>query len=98
MFRSFFGKSIESVRKRKNVVLITKPSQQKFQTSKSNFLRFEIFDEEFVGVELLKPEVELDRPIYLGATILELAKVKMYEFWYHVLKKRYTDISLCFTG
>ena len=79
-------------------MLITKPEQQKFQTTKTNFVRFEIFDEEFVGVELVKPQVELDRPIYLGATILELAKVKMYDFWYNVLKKRYSDISLCFTG
>lgn len=79
-------------------MLITDEKQHKRQVSKANFVRFEIFDEDFVGVELIKPEVTLDRPIYLGATILELAKLKMYEFWYHVLKPRYPDILLCFTG
>ena len=79
-------------------MLVTNSSQHKFQSSKTNFVRFEIFDDEFVGVELVKPEVELDRPIYLGATILELAKVKMYDYWYNVLKKQYQQINLCFTG
>ena len=86
------------MRKYKNVILITDPAQHRRQISKANFTRFQIFDEDFVGVELLKPEVELNKPIYLGATILELAKLKMYEFWYKVLKPRYPDIKLCFTG
>ena len=95
---SFFGKTIENVRKRKDIRLITNPMQHARQVSKSNFIRFEIFDEDFTGVELVKQNLVLDRPIYLGATILELAKLKMYQFWYGVLKPAYPDIKLCFTG
>ena len=80
------------------MVLITKERQHKFQTSKPNFKRFKIFDEELVGVELLKPTVRLDKPLYVGASILDLSKEHMYSYWYNVLKKKYQDINLCFTG
>ena len=72
-----------SVQQRKDIRLIeTNPRQLARQVSKSNFVRFEIFDEEFTGVELVKSNLVPDRPIYLGATILELTKLKMYQFWY----------------
>ena len=48
--------------------------------------------------KLIKPEVELNKPIYPGATILGMAKLKIYQFRYQVLKTRYPDIRLCFTG
>ena len=86
------------MRKRKNITIVADNPQHMLQTSKSNFERFVIFDEEMVGLELARTEVVLDKPIYLGATILELAKVKMYQFWYNVLKEKYPDVQLCFTG
>ncbi len=38
-----------------------------------------------IGAELYKTQITLDRPQYLGQTILDLAKLKMYEFYYDVL-------------
>ena len=58
---SFFGKTMESVRKRKNVVLINRESQHIFQTSKPGFKRFSIFSEKLVGMELVKPKIVLDK-------------------------------------
>ena len=89
---------LESVRKRKNIKLVTKGSQQKLQTSKPGFKRFQIFSEDLVGVEVIKPTVTLDRPIFVGATILDLSKVHMYDFWYNTLKPKYQNLKLCFTG
>ena len=81
-------------------MLISKSHQHKFQTSKPGFKRFQIFSEELVGVEVLKSSVclELDRPIYVGAAILDLSKVLMYRTWYNTLKPRYQENKLCFTG
>jgi hypothetical protein len=86
------------VRKRKNIVLVSQGSQQRFQVSKPGFKRFQIFSEELVGVEVVKPVICLDKPIFVGASILDLSKVLMYDFWYNTLKAKYENIQLCFTG
>ena len=58
-----------------------------------------IYGEEVVGVDKYKSSVLLDRPIYVGMTILDLAKLVMYRYWYDYLLKRYdaSKVSLLFT-
>lgn len=97
MINSYFGKTMESVRKRRNIVLIRTEGEHRFQTSKPSFRRFKIFNENLVAAELFKPCIELDRPIYVGATILDLSKHLMYDFWYEKLKVKFSNIKLCFT-
>ena len=44
-----------------------------------------------------KVKVKMKKPIYLGLSILEISKIKMYEFWYDYVKKRYGDmVMLCY--
>ena len=93
----FFGKTMKNVRKRKNIVLIKKESQQRYQTSKPGFKRFTIFSNDLVGIELIKPKIILDKPIYAGASILDLSKLLMFGFYYKVLKMEYPGIKLVFT-
>ncbi len=93
-----FGKTMESLRKRVNIVLVGSPKQQRFQTSKPGFKRFEIFDKNLVAVELVKPVVTLDKPVYVGATVLDLSKLIMLDFWYNTLKPKFPACTLCFTG
>ena len=50
-----------------------------------------------VAMEKIKRKVVLNRPIYLGFKILELAKIHMYDFWYNVLKERYKN-RVCLLG
>ena len=57
-----------------------------FQTRKPGFKRFTIFSPELVGLEMVKPTITLDKPIYLGAAILDMSKLLMYRLWYDVLK------------
>ena len=39
----------------------------------------------------------MNKPIYLGLSILEISKIIMYEFWYDYMKKKYGDIvKLCY--
>ena len=87
---------MENVRKRKNIVLINKESQQRFQTSKPGFKRFTIFSDDLVVIELTKPKIVLDKPIYAGASILDLSKLLMFGFYYKVLKMEYPGIKLVF--
>ena len=41
----------------------------------------------------------MNKPVYLGLSILELSKVEMYEFWYDFVKLKYEEkAKLCYMG
>ena len=45
-----------------------------------------------------KTKVKMNKPIYLGLSILEISKTLMYEFWYDYMKPKYNDnVKLCYT-
>ena len=44
-----------------------------------------------------KTKVKINKPIYLGLSILEISKILMYEFWYDYMKPKYNDnVKLCY--
>ena len=44
-----------------------------------------------------KTKVKMNKPIYLGSSILEISKILMYEFWYDYMKPKYNDnVRLCY--
>ena len=44
-----------------------------------------------------KTKVKMNKPIYLGLSILEISKTLMYEFWYDYMKPNYNDnVRLCY--
>lgn len=95
MNNSVFGKTMEDVRKRVNIKLVTEPSIFKKHVAKVTYKRSVVFinDEEkkgyFVGVERKHTSVVLDKPIYAGFTVLELSKLHMYNFHYKVMMAKY---------
>ena len=39
----------------------------------------------------------MNKPIYLGLSILDISKILMYEFWYDYMKPKYgNDVKLCY--
>ena len=41
-------------------------------------------------------KIVINKPVYLGLSILELSKILMYEFWYDYVKPKYCEKSnLC---
>ena len=91
MNNSFFGKTMENVRKRINIKLVTNKPQAIKQISKPTFLRRTIFSNNLMAIHFKKQVTKLNKPIYLGFTILELSKLLMYEYYYNILKPRYGD-------
>ena len=81
-----FGKTLESVRKYKKIVLVKNGLEHRTQTSKPEMHRFCIFSDKLVGVEMLLPKVVLDRPISSGFCILESSKLFMQKMHYNVFK------------
>ena len=47
--------------------------------------------------EVKKTKAKMDKPLYLGMSILDISKTLMYEIWYDYIKPKYRDRSkLCF--
>ena len=48
-------------------------------------------------MEMKKTQIFMNKPVYLGLSILELSNIKMYEFWYDYVKSKYGNkVNLCY--
>ena len=77
MNNSVFGKTMENLRKRISVKLIDNSKDYVRCVSKSNFISQKIFSNNFVTVHQIKPVLILNKPIYVGFSILNLSKLLM---------------------
>ena len=49
-----------------------------------------------IAIDMKKTKVKMNKPVYLGLSILEISKTLMYEFWYDYMKPKYNDnVKLC---
>ena len=93
-----FGKTMENVRRRVNFELVHTEKRLKKIAAKPSFHRARIFNEDLTGVHCLKSVILLDKPIYVGFSILDLSKTLMYAFHYEYVKPKYGEnAELCFT-
>ena len=98
MNNSAFGKTMENIRKRKVVKLLSDRNKAKKYVAKPNFKHLNIFNEELIGVHMKKTSLTMDKPIYLGMSISDLSKTVMYNFHYEYIKPKYGDkAKLLFT-
>ena len=58
---------------------------------------FQKFSDDLAAVSMIHTKLLLNRPIYAGMVILNLAKWLMYDFYYNVLKKYNDKLKLLFT-
>jgi hypothetical protein len=93
MNNSVFGKTMENLRKRVNVRLVRASEEDKLRRliASPAFTRANIFDDDLVGIQLHKSRLVLNRPVYVGMSILDLSKNLMYDFYYNQLRKQYGD-------
>ena len=98
MNNSVFGKTMENIRNRIDVRLITETDTLEKLVKKPNFDRINIFTENLVAVHMKKTTIKLHKPIYLGMSILDLSKTLMYDFHYNYIKEKYGEnANLLFT-
>ena len=86
MNNSVYGKTIENIRKRQNVELVDNRKKTLKYSSKPNFDRVTIFDENLIAVHMKKTEVYFNKPIYVGQAILDISKTLMYDFHYNYIR------------
>ena len=96
MNNSVFGKTMENLRKRINIELINNAKDYIRCVSRPNFISQKIFSRNFVATHKIKPVLTLNKPIYVGFSILDLSKTLMYEFHYKYIKRKF-DAKLLLT-
>ena len=65
--------------------------------SEPNYHTMNYISEDLSIIEMNKTEVKMNKPIYLGLSILDISEILMYEFWYDYIKPKYNDyIKLCY--
>ena len=85
---SFYGKTMENVRNRLKIKFIEKDDYRGIikQQSKLTFNGIHESYENCDSYTFKQNEVPMDKPIYLGFTVLELSKLLMYETYYDILQ------------
>ena len=96
--QSHFWKTMENLRKRVDVRLVTDVNQFIKLTSKPTFVSSKIFNKNLVAVHKIKETLKFNRPAYVGMCILDLSKTLMYDFHSNYIKKEYgSRAKLLFT-
>ena len=84
---------MENLRKRVDVELFKSGDEKRLLKwiAKPKFYRQVIFDEDLVALQMDKTNITLNRPVYVGMSILDLSNHLMYDFYYNHLKIIYGD-------
>ena len=97
MNNSVFGKTMENIRKHRDKKLVTTDKKRSELVSEPNYHTINLISEDLSINEMKKTKVKMNKPIYLGLSILEISKILMYEFWYDYMKPKYNDnVKLCY--
>ena len=93
-----FGKTMENVRKHRDIKLVTTDEKRNKLVSEPNYDTTKRFSENLLAIEMKNTKVKMNKPIYLGMQILDISKTLMYKVWYDYIKPKYEDrAKLCYT-
>ena len=97
MNNSGFGKTMENIRKHQNIKLVTMDKKRSKLVSEPNYHTINLISEYLSIMEMKKTKIKMNKPIYLGLSILEISKILMYEFWHDYMKPKYNNnVKLCY--
>ena len=96
MINTVYGKTMENMRKRVSVRLINNAKDFLKYTNRPIYITHKIFGKNYAAIHEIKPVLILNKPIYVGFTVLELSKWLMYDFHYNFIKKNF-NAELLFT-
>ena len=97
MNNSVFEKTMENVRKHRDIKLVTTDEKRNKLVSEPNYHTTKRFSENLLATEMKKTKVKMNKPAYLGMSILDISKNLMYKFWYDYFKPKYGNrAKLCY--
>ena len=97
MNNSVFRKTMENIRKQRNIKLVTTEEKYLCMVMHPKFKSGVLLRENIIGCEMGKIKVVMNKPVYLGQAILDLSKIVMYEFHYDYMITKYGHrLKLCY--
>ena len=78
MNNSVFGKTMGNVRKHKDIKLLTTEERRIKLVSEPNYHTAKKFSENLLAIEMKKAKVKMNKPLYLGMSILDISKTLNY--------------------
>ena len=98
MNNSIYGKTLQNDRNHLNIRIVTSPLRAKKFIARPTFQSAKIINREVAVIKMMRSCVLLNKPIYVGMSILDISKLQMFNFHYDVIVKRYGDrAKLLFT-
>ena len=80
MNNAVFGKTMENVRKHRDIKLVKSDKKRNKLVSEPNFHTMKLIDNNLAIIEMKKVKVKMNKSIYLGLSILDISKITMYEY------------------
>ena len=97
MNNSVYGKTMENVRKHRDIKLVRTNSERNKLVSEPNYHTCKQFSEDIMATEMKKTKIHMNKPVYVGQAVLDISKTLMYEFWYDYIIPKYDDkVRLCY--
>ena len=91
MNNAVFVKTMENMRKYKDIKLVPTEKRRNYLVSEQNYHTTKFFMDNLLAIEMKKTQILMNKPVYLGLSILDLSKTGMYEFQYDYLKPKYGE-------
>ena len=84
---------MKNVNKHRNIKLVTTERRRNYLVSEPNYHTTKFFKETLLAIETREAQILMNKPVYLGLTILDLSKTLIYEFWHDYVKRKYVEIA-----
>ena len=97
MNNSFFGKTCEDVRKYKEVKIAMTERRISKLIARPTVKQWKIYEEDLVALQFKRATVQLNKPRYIGMSILDISKIVMYRFHYDFIVNKFPGSKLLFT-
>ena len=75
-----FAKTMENIRKHRDIKLVTTDKKRNKLVSESNYHTINYISEDLSIIEMNKTKLKMNKPIYLGLSILDISKILMFKF------------------
>ena len=91
-----YGKTMENMRKRIKIRVVKNAKDFIKYTSRPTYINRKVFENNLAAIHEKKIALTLNKPIYVGFTVLETSKLEMYNFHYNFMITKF-NTRLLFT-